>query len=103
MFSLSYRGVGVDTSTYCLEWKDDDGILHFIFESDELAYNRLCLKAFDEKLNGYIVYPLTRSRLRIENGIVIKRGRKKTNTSALFQRKVKFDGIKIPDGLKKIE
>lgn len=103
MFSLSYRGVNVDTSTYCLEWKDEDGLLHFIFESDELAFNRLCLKAFDEKLNGFIVYPLTRSRLRIENGNLIKRGRKKINTSPLFNRKIKFDGIKIPDGLNKIE
>lgn len=103
MFSLSYRGVNVESSTYCLEWKDEDGLLHFLFESDELAYSRLVLKAHDEKLTGFIVYPLTRSRQRIEKGQIIKRGRKKNNTTALFSRKVKFDPLQVPDGLKKIE
>lgn len=102
MFSLSYRGVNVEQSTYCLEWKDEDGLLHFVFESDLLAYNRLVLKAHDEKLTGFIVYPLTRSRQRIEKGQIIKRGRKKNNSSALFSRKVKFDSLQAPENLKQI-
>ena len=102
MFSLSYRGVNVEQSTYCLEWKDEDGLLHFLFESDQLAYSRLILKAYDEKLTGFIVYPLTRSRQRIDKGQIIKRGRKKNVNALLFSRKVKFDPLEPPENLQLI-
>ena len=102
MFSLSYRGVVVDSTTYCLEWVNEDNILCFDFAYDEYAYNRLVIKAFVEKLTGYIVYPMTRSRQKVVNGELIKRGRKISNTAPLYEKKVKFGKLTVPDSLKPI-
>lgn len=72
---LKHNGNEIDETTYCLEFQQDGKILLIYFKG-VYAYNRGLIYAYDNKLNGYIIYCLTRSRLKISNGLPVKRGKK---------------------------
>jgi hypothetical protein len=75
MIYLSYKGIGIDQDTYSLEYIED-GILKFELFSGYYAYAKALIKAYDLSLDGYIVYCITRNRIKISNGFPVKRGAK---------------------------
>jgi hypothetical protein len=80
MIYLKYRGEEVNQYTYSLEYIQDD---IFIVEwfSDYYAYAKALIRAYDLSVDGYIVYCLTRNRIKIVNGFPVRRGRKPKNES----------------------
>jgi hypothetical protein len=78
MIYLSYKGIGIDQNTYSLEYIED-GILKFELFSGDYAYAKALIKAYDFSLDGYIVYCITRNRIKISNGFPVKRGAKPKN------------------------
>jgi hypothetical protein len=79
MIHLKYKGVDVNPGMYTLEYLHPDGEEVIHFDSTIYAYQKLLIQAYELKIDGYIVYCLTRTRQRIINGLPIKRGVKRKN------------------------
>jgi len=79
MIHLTYKGEEVNPRMYTLEYIHPEvgEVIHF--DSTIYAYQKLLIQAYELKINGYIVYCLTRTRQRIINGLPIKRGVKRKN------------------------
>lgn len=75
MIYLKYREQEIDQNTYALEYLEDEKLIVEYF-SDHYAYARALIKAYDNKISGYVVYCLTRNRQKILNGLPVKRGAK---------------------------
>jgi hypothetical protein len=96
-FYLKHNGKEIDQTTYALEYKQGEEIL-IIYFSGVYAYNKALIYAYEQNVNGYIIYCLTRSRLKISNGMPVKRGRKPSD-----KQKTPFDYLEIaPDMMKPI-
>ena len=80
MIYLSYKGIGIDQNTYSLEYIED-GIPKFVLFSGNYAYARALIQAYDLSIDGYIVYCITRNRIKISNGFPVKRGAKPKDIS----------------------
>jgi hypothetical protein len=78
MIYLKYKDVQVTFDTYVLEFINKDQKEDMIVSRGLYSYARLLIFALDKKINGYIIYPITRSRVKIVEGLPINRGRKKT-------------------------
>jgi hypothetical protein len=79
MIHFKYKGIDVNPKMYTLEWIDDSGKECIEADSSIYAYQKLLIKAHDLKLNGFIVYCMTRTRQKIIDGMPIKRGVKRKN------------------------
>jgi hypothetical protein len=80
MIYLNYKGFQVDDNTYALEYLEDGIIKNQLF-SGQYAYARALITAYDLSADGYIVYCLTRNRIKISKGLPIKRGAKPKDIS----------------------
>ena len=78
MIYLKYKDVQVTSDTYVLEFINEDQKEDIVVSRGLYSYARLLIFALDHKINGYIIYPITRSRVKIVEGLPINRGRKKT-------------------------
>jgi hypothetical protein len=94
---LKHNGKEIDQTTYALEYKQGDEIL-IIYFTGFYAYNKALIYAYDNNVTGYIIYCLTRSRLKISNGLPIKRGRKPSD-----KKKMPFKVLEVaPDLMKPV-
>jgi hypothetical protein len=77
---ISYKGVEISQNTYALEYIDNDISVYELF-SDHYAYARALIRAYDLSIDGYVVYCLTRNRIKISKGLPVKRGAKPKDIS----------------------
>lgn len=75
MIYLSYKGIQVDQNTYALEYIEED-IWRLELFRDHYAYARALIRAYDLSVDGYVVYCITRNRIKISKGLPVKRGAK---------------------------
>lgn len=72
---LIYKNIAVSHDLYTLEYtKDGEEVIEQYTGSK--AFQKAVIKAEEEKINGFICYPLTRNRIFIVDGVLRKRGRK---------------------------
>lgn len=72
---LKYNGKEITNTTYVIQYtiNDKTEILYF---DGMYSYAKALIYAYENNITGYITYCLSRSRLKIINGLPIKRGRK---------------------------
>jgi hypothetical protein len=79
MIHLKYKGIEVNPGMYTLEYNTPEGTELIEWDDSLYAYQKLLIRAHELKVNGFIVYCLTRTRQKIIEGFPIKRGVKRKN------------------------
>jgi len=83
---LTYKGLDVSIDLYTLEYVKDNEQIIEIFKG-AFAYQKAVIRAKEINANGFLCYPLTRSKVYIINGDLRKRGRKKQKKTDELKRK----------------
>lgn len=79
MIHLKYKEIEVNPGMYTLEYNTPEGSELIEWDDSLYAYQKLLIRAHELKVNGFIVYCLTRTRQKILKGLPIKRGVKRKN------------------------
>ena len=92
---LLYNDTEINNTTYVLEYTSNEKT-KLVFFDGLYSYAKALIYAYEFNISGYIIYCLTRSRIKIVNGLPLKRGRKPQNKT-----KSPFSVLETPPELMK--
>ena len=92
---LLYNDTEINQTTYVLEYLRNNKT-ELVFFDGLYSYAKALIYAHDFNISGHITYCLTRSRIKIVNGLPLKRGRKPQNKT-----KTPFSVLETPPNMMK--